>query len=1060
MRGVRAAAFRSLGKSVVKEMNRLGMMVDLAHITPKGAQDVLELSELPVMHSHGCVRAINPTHPRTWDDYQLEALAAKDGLFCVTTVPDGLLPNRNEATIDTVLDHVEHAVKIMGSEHVGLGADFDVYQSHLGLPEDRWTTGLEEADRWPRLTAGFVGARAQRNRCARYYGREFAAPLPQSDRLTRKVRLMLVVEADRLIDGTGAAPRIGMRLLIENGRIVDVVERDATAIPEGATVIDARSSEAPLTVMPGMIDAHVHVMWAGEDTDLPLGSKDDLVTEMPGMRALRAYDHAWRDLRAGFTTLRDVHCLDFVDISLRDAISQGVVDGPRISAGGYGLTATGGHMDDTNGMRPDVRLGGFNNVVDTPDEARRAVRYLVKMGADHIKINAGRGYRVRGRQVYFAPEMRADVLQTICQEAHEAGRRVAAHSLGSQGELWAVQAGVDSLEHAHFASDELLQAMAEHGTYLVPTMTHCVRNANKLRASLPPDQLADNLILMAYDSMYRVIPKAIKLGIPIATGTDAGAFGVPHGCNAMELELLVTAGLSPMQAIEAATHRAAMLLDMDHWTGTLEKGKFADLLVVHGDPLQDIALLQQPSNIALVMKEGKVVHENANRQATGLTCARADYIEEPRMNGQNVLSPATDPGRGFPHVLPMRRRAEIIHQLVKGRLATLLPQAMAAADLDMWILLCQEDNLDPVFASLIPMDTWCPILQMLVFVKQPDGSVEGVNICGTNTHDLYRRLYSGQIESEQWPLLAQLVTEHNPQRIGINIGSVAWSGGGLTYNLYQQLVQQLPQPFTERLVSAEPAATLLLSTLTDEELVLYEHVIQVAHAIMGEVYSRDVIIPGETTVRDLEWAYWQRCADLGFTLGFKPSYRLIRSDAQRAQYGADDIVIRPGDGIHCDVGLYYLRLNSDHQQIAYVLRPGEDEAPAGLRALMASANRLQDIYLDEFRLGLTGNELLHNMLTRARREGIPNPKVYSHNVGIFVHEPGPLIGLPWEQDRCEGRGDVKLSYNQCFTMELSITDRVPEWGDQEVRMPLEEDVVFTPDGCRPLDGRQTSFYLI
>jgi Xaa-Pro aminopeptidase len=408
----------------------------------------------------------------------------------------------------------------------------------------------------------------------------------------------------------------------------------------------------------------------------------------------------------------------------------------------------------------------------------------------------------------------------------------------------------------------------------------------------------------------------------------------------------------------------------------------------------------------------------------------------------------------------MRQRAAVIHQLLKGRLATLMPAAMAAAGLDMWILLCQEDNLDPVFSTLIPMDTWCPILQMLVFVARPDGTVEGVNLCGTNTHDLYRHPYTGQIESEQWPLLQQLVAEHKPQRIGINIGTVAWAGGGLTYNLYQQLLAHLPAPYHERLVSAEPAATLLLSTLTEDELGMYEHVVQVAHAVIAGIYTRQVIVPGVTTVRDLEWAYWQRCADLGFTQGFKPTFRLLRSDAQRACYGAADIVVRPGDGIHCDVGLTYLRLNSDHQQVAYVLQPGEEDAPAGLKALMAAGNKLQDIFMAEFRLGLTGNELLHNILTRARREGVPNPRVYSHSVGLFVHEPGPLIGLPWEQERCEGRGDVKLSYNQCFTMELSVTAPVPEWGGQELRLGLEEDVVFTQDGCRPLDGRQTSFHLI
>jgi hypothetical protein len=171
-------------------------------------------------------------------------------------------------------------------------------------------------------------------------------------------------------------------------------------------------------------------------------------------------------------------------------------------------------------------------------------------------------------------------------------------------------------------------------------------------------------------------------------------------------------------------------------------------------------------------------------------------------------------------------------------------------------------------------------------------------------------------------------------------------------------------------------------------------------------------------------------------------------------------VIRPGDMIHSDVGIRYLRLNSDHQECAYVLRPGEDAAPHGLQRLMAQANRLQDVYLSAFRLGLTGNELLGAILARAREEGIPNPRVYSHSLGLFLHEPGPLIGLPWEQERCPGRGDVHLRYNQCFTMELSVTDAVPEWGDQRVTMSLEQDVAYTEAGCRPIDGRQTALHLI
>ncbi len=164
--------------------------------------------------------------------------------------------------------------------------------------------------------------------------------------------------------------------------------------------------------------------------------------------------------------------------------------------------------------------------------------------------------------------------------------------------------------------------------------------------------------------------------------------------------------------------------------------------------------------------------------------------------------------------------------------------------------------------------------------------------------------------------------------------------------------------------------------------------------------------------------------------------------------------------LRCDVGIRYLRLNSDHQQVAYVLGPGETDAPAGLKHLMDECTRLQDIFLSEFREGLTGNEMLKNMLARAHRERIPNPKIYSHSLGLFLHEPGPLIGLPWEQVACPGRGDVPLRDGYAFTMELGVGGPVPEWGGQEVCIGREEDVAFVNGVCRPIDGRQTAFFLI
>ena len=361
------------------------------------------------------------------------------------------------------------------------------------------------------------------------------------------------------------------------------------------------------------------------------------------------------------------------------------------------------------------------------------------------------------------------------------------------------------------------------------------------------------------------------------------------------------------------------------------------------------------------------------------------------------------PSATIPPVLTMRQRAETINANLRMRLETLLPVAMRSSGLDMWLILCQEDNPDPVFSTLIPMDTWCPILQILVFFDGGlERGVERINISGTNTHDLYDRPYAGQLEEKQWPLLRQIISERDPQRIGINIGATAWAAGGLTHNLLQQLLAQLPPGYAGRLVSAEPLATQFLAALTDPEVKTFENVVAVAKGIIADCFSPQAVTPGVTTTADLVWRYWQLCADRGLDIAFKPFFSIVRRERTRAIWGAADMVIRPGDVVHCDVGIRYLRLNSDHQQLAYILGPGESAAPAGLRRLIDEAHRLQDIYLAEFAHGLSGNELLQRILARARAAGVPNPRVYSHSLGLFLHEPGPLIGLPWQQEFLSG----------------------------------------------------------
>lgn len=323
---------------------------------------------------------------------------------------------------------------------------------------------------------------------------------------------------------------------------------------------------------------------------------------------------------------------------------------------------------------------------------------------------------------------------------------------------------------------------------------------------------------------------------------------------------------------------------------------------------------------------------------------------------------------GFPEILPVRERAEILDRVLADRLENVLPTAMRESGLDMWLIICQEDDLDPVYETMIPMDTWCPILQILVFHDRgPEEGIERINLSFTDTKELYDRPWPGRTHhGAQWEMLRTIVEERDPERIGINTGSIQWAAGGLTHNLYMQLVDALPPRYVDRLESAERCATRWLATLTDMEISLYDDVVKVAHALIAECYSRTAISPGVTTIEDLRWYYWQRCADLGLSVAFNPVFLIIRSEEAVRMHGEDDDVIRPG----------------------------------------------------------------------------------------------PLIGLPWEQERNEGRGDVVLEYNYAFTAELSVEGPVSEWGGQRLRFALEEDVVFMEEGCRLIDGRQTSFYLI
>jgi len=412
-----------------------------------------------------------------------------------------------------------------------------------------------------------------------------------------------------------------------------------------------------------------------------------------------------------------------------------------------------------------------------------------------------------------------------------------------------------------------------------------------------------------------------------------------------------------------------------------------------------------------------------------------------------------------PAVLPLRQRAEVVNRITAARLERLLLPVMREAGLDMWLILCNEDHLDPIFRALTPWQSWAPILQMVVFCDRGEGGIERLNLSRTNMQGLMANGWEPANE-EQWQCLRRVIEERQPRRIGINQSDVIWAADGLTAGLKERLVATLGGDLAGRLVSAEEACVVWLETHLPEEIELYRQACAINHALIAECFSRRVITPGVTTCEDLRWHYWQRASDLGLTASFSPFFRRHRSHASQERWGEGDLAIREGDMLHCDVGVEYLRLITDNQELAYVLRPRESEAPQGLRQGMAEANRLQDVFLSCWQEGRSGNEILARALARAREAGIAKPKIYSHSLGHYLHQPGPLMGLPWQQEAIAGRGDVMMRQDTCFTVELNVSLPVPEWGGAEVVFALEQDAALTADGPIYLDGRQTRFHLV
>jgi len=401
-----------------------------------------------------------------------------------------------------------------------------------------------------------------------------------------------LVHAGALIDGLAATPRKEMTIVIDGDRIA-AVQPGYTAPAAGDTVIELKSA----TVMPGWIDCHVHL-----DQQSSATSYNDRFSMNPGDWALQGAYYAKKTLLAGFTTVRNVGDHDNSTLALRKAVNAGWVEGPRIFTAGKSIATTGGHADPTNGVNHQLMgdPGPMDGVINGPDEARKAVRQHYKDGVDLIKITATGGVMslaTNGTNAQFTPEE----MRAIIETAHDYGLKVAAHAHGTEGMKRAVEAGVDSIEHGTFMTDEVVALMKQHGTYYVPTIsagkfvTEKARVPGYFPAVVVPKALLIGPLIQA------TFQRAYQAGVKIAFGTDTAVSA--HGDNAQEFIYMVEAGMPPMVAIQSATAEAAKLLGQDKNLGTVEAGKFADLVAVPGDPLADIKLVRQ---VSFVMKGGVV----------------------------------------------------------------------------------------------------------------------------------------------------------------------------------------------------------------------------------------------------------------------------------------------------------------------------------------------------------------------------------------------------------------------------------------------------------------------
>jgi Xaa-Pro aminopeptidase len=422
------------------------------------------------------------------------------------------------------------------------------------------------------------------------------------------------------------------------------------------------------------------------------------------------------------------------------------------------------------------------------------------------------------------------------------------------------------------------------------------------------------------------------------------------------------------------------------------------------------------------------------------------------MNQTEAASPA------LPPILNSRERAMTENRILAQRLDRIIPAIMREQGIDLWLLVAREYFEEPVVASMLDAENMHARRRtILVFHDPGDGKpIERLTVSRYGLGGLFAPAWDPGKQPDQWQAVAEIIAARDPAKIAINTSDLYQFADGMTLSQYNKFVAALPAPLRERIVSGESLAIRWLETRTPSEMELYPTIVRTAHAVIGEAFSRAVITPGVTTAEQVQWWYRDRLLQLGLNPWFQPSVAIQREGSKGMLEGAE--VIRPGDLLWTDFGITYLRLSTDTQHLAYVLKPGESKAPAGLRQGMANSNRVQDILTGHFAVGRSGNAALALARADAVAAGL-DPSIYTHPIGLHGHGAGPSVGF-WDNQNADPRGSGLINANTAWSIELTTYAAVPEWGGQRVDFRTEENAFFDGTKVRYIDGRQTEITLI